>query len=287
MRAHWTSAALFSAVLAAACGGAQTTENAPENEPAETTAAVNPSEAPPAEPVSPSVDTAPAPASRPAPSARPSSPSRPASSSSAGKDAPSRVSPAEPEPASPTPAPAPPARAAEYRTLRVPANTPLTLELLTPLSSETTTVESPVRARLKQAISVDGYTILPVGTVVTGTVTEVAQSGRVKGRSRVAFTFNSATVAGAREKLSTNPIVFEGEASTGQDATKIGVGAGVGAVIGGILGGGSGAAKGAAIGGAAGTGAVLATKGKEVTVAEGADIAATLSDPFEMRVRVE
>ena len=35
------------------------------------------------------------------------------------------------------------------------------------------------------------------------------------------------------------------------------------------------------------TGAVLATKGKEVTVAEGADIAATLSDPFEMRVRVE
>ncbi len=285
MRAHWTSAALFSAALAAACGGSQPAENAQENAPAETTAAVNPSEAPPAEPVSPSVDTAPAPASRPAPSARPSSPSRPAPSSSADREAPSRVSPAEPEAASP--APAPPARAAEYRTLRVAANTPLTLELLTPLSSETTTVESPVRARLKQAISVDGYTILPVGTVLTGTVTEVAQSGRVKGRSRVAFTFNSATVAGAREKLSTNPIIFEGEASTGQDATKIGVGAGVGAVIGGILGGGSGAAKGAAIGGAAGTGAVLATKGKEVTVAEGADIAATLSDPFEMRVRVE
>jgi hypothetical protein len=72
-----------------------------------------------------------------------------------------------------------------------------------------------------------------------------------------------------------------------QDATKIGVGAGVGAVIGGILGGGSGAAKGAAIGGAAGTGAVLATKGKEVTVAEGADIAATLTEPLELRVRVE
>jgi len=282
MRAHWTSAAFFSAVLAAACGGSQTPENAQENPPVETTAAVDSSEAPPAEPVSPSVDTAPA--NRPAPSARPTSPSRPAPSSSAG-NAPSRVSPAEPEP--PAPAPAPPARAAEYRTLRVPANTPLTLELLTPLSSETTTVESPVRARLKQAISVDGYTILPVGTVLTGNVTEVAQSGRVKGRSRVAFTFTSATVAGAREKLSTNPIVFEGEASTGQDATKIGVGAGVGAVIGGILGGGSGAAKGAAIGGAAGTGAVLATKGKEVTVAEGADVAATLSDPFEMRVRVE
>jgi hypothetical protein len=170
----------------------------------------------------------------------------------------------------------------------VPANTPLALELLTPLSSETTTLESPVKARLKQAISVDGFTILPVGTQLTGNVTEVESAGRVKGRSRLAFAFTDVTVpGGAREKLKTSPIVFEGESSKGQDAAKIGVGAGVGAVIGGILGGGSGAAKGAAIGGGAGTGVVLATKGKEVTVAEGADVAATLAEPFELRVRVD
>ena len=92
---------------------------------------------------------------------------------------------------------------------------------------------------------------------------------------------------GAKERLRTNPITFEGEASKGEDATKIGAGAGIGAVIGGILGGGSGAAKGAAIGGAAGTGAVLATKGKDVTVAAGADIAATLAEPSSIRVRVQ
>jgi hypothetical protein len=170
----------------------------------------------------------------------------------------------------------------------VPANTALTLELLTPLSSETTTLESPVRARLKQAISVDGFTILPVGTQLVGNVTEVEQAGRVKGRSRLAFAFTEVTVpGGGRDKLKTNPVVFEGEASKGQDAAKIGVGAGVGAVIGGILGGGSGAAKGAAIGGGAGTGVVLATKGKEVTVAEGADVATTLAEPFDLRVRVD
>jgi hypothetical protein len=169
----------------------------------------------------------------------------------------------------------------------VPANTALALELMTPLSSETTTVETPVKARLKQNIAVDGVTVLPAGTVLNGTVTDVAQSGRVKGKSRVAFAFTDAVVAGAKEKLKTPAVVFEGESTTGKDATKIGVGAGVGAVIGGLLGGGSGAAKGAAIGGGAGTGAVLATKGAEVNLVAGTDIATTLADPFDLKVRVE
>ena len=66
--------------------------------------------------------------------------------------------------------------------------------------------------------------------------------------------------------------------------TKIGGGAGIGAVIGGIVGGASGAAKGAAIGGAAGTGAVLATRGKEVELAAGTDLNTTLASPFDVRV---
>lgn len=167
----------------------------------------------------------------------------------------------------------------------MPANTALPLELLTALSSETSEVETPVRARLKQTISVDGYPVLPAGTQFTGVVTEVAKAGRVKGRARLAFAFTEATIEGSREKIRTNPIVFEAETTRGEDATKIGVGAGIGAAIGGILGGGSGAAKGAAIGGAAGTGAVLATRGQAASVAEGADLAATLADPYVATVR--
>jgi len=275
------TAALLGAVLSGACGSSQNAQKTEETVPPEATAAAEPAAPPAAEPVSPAADTAPVaaaparPASRPA--SRPSTPSRPAPAATAAAPA-----PRDPAPATPAP------RAPEYRTLRVPANTALTLELLTPLSSETTTLESPVRARLKQAISVDGFAILPIGTQLAGNVTEVEGAGRVKGRSRLAFAFTEVTVpGGAREKLKTNPVVFEGESSKGQDAAKIGVGAGVGAVIGGILGGGSGAAKGAAIGGGAGTGAVLATKGKEVTVAEGADVATTLAEPFDLRVRVD
>jgi hypothetical protein len=78
--------------------------------------------------------------------------------------------------------------------------------------------------------------------------------------------------------------MFEGDASKGEDATKIGAGAVGGAIVGGIIGGGSGAAKGAAIGGAAGTGVVLATRGKDVTLANGAELAASLAEPLTIRI---
>ena len=172
---------------------------------------------------------------------------------------------------------------AAARELTVPAGTSLPLELMTALSSETAQVETPVRARLRNSVVVDGVTAIPAGTVFNGNVTDVADAGRVKGKARLAFRFTEAQINGVRERLRTNPISFEAEATKGEDATKIGAGAGIGAAIGGIIGGGSGAAKGAAIGGAAGTGAVLATRGKQVTLAEGADISATLADAVSVR----
>jgi hypothetical protein len=157
---------------------------------------------------------------------------------------------------------------------------------MTALSSETATVETPVRARVRQAIDVDGDVAIPAGTVLTGSVIDVARPGRVQGRSRLAIRFTEAEMDGTREDVRTNPITFEGEQTKGEDATKIGAGAVGGAIIGGILGGGDGAAKGAAIGGAAGTGAVLATRGRDVTLAAGTDIAATLATPVTLRVAV-
>ena len=267
MKAHWMTAAALSAALVAGCNAQdpQTTDD--PFAPAEETVSA-PEVAAPAEAPSTSRDTS----TRPAAPARPrieSQPSRPAASATSGTSA------------------APAAPRAESRTVRVPAGTALPLEMQTALSSENATVEMPVRARLTKAISIDGVTVLPVGTQLNGEVTDVAQPGRVKGLARVSFRFTEAVIAGAREPIATEPVTFEAQPTKGEDATKIGVGAGVGAAIGGILGGGSGAAKGAAIGGAAGTGAVLATKGQHVQVAEGADIAATLAEPFDIRVRVQ
>jgi hypothetical protein len=86
--------------------------------------------------------------------------------------------------------------------------------------------------------------------------------------------------------VQTSTLTHVAPATKGEDAAKIGVGAGAGAIIGGILGGGDGAAKAAVIGGGAGTGVVLATKGKEMRLAPGADVTSQLTAPLTVRVRV-
>jgi hypothetical protein len=170
------------------------------------------------------------------------------------------------------------------RIVTIPAGTTLPLELTTAVSSASAQIETPVSARLRRAVVVDGTTALPAGTVLQGEVSEVERAGRVQGRSRLALRFTSVVIDGRRESLRTNPVAFEGEATKSEDATKIGAGAGIGAAIGGLLGGGSGAAKGAVIGGAAGTGTVLATRGKEVELAAGATLDPTLAGPVEVEV---
>jgi hypothetical protein len=186
------------------------------------------------------------------------------------------------EPARPAAPPKP-----RFKEVSAPAGTELALELTTPLSTETAQVETPVAARLRRPVVVDGLTVFPAGTVFHGNVTEVERAGRVRGRSHLAFRFTEAEIDGQRDQARTNTVSFEGEATKSEDATKVGAGAGIGAVIGGIIGGGSGAAKGAAIGGAAGAGTVLATRGRDVVLPAGSEVHTTLSSSFEVRVELE
>ena len=174
----------------------------------------------------------------------------------------------------------------QYRDVTLPAGTTLRLELQSAVASDSSSVEDTVRASLRQPVSVDGNAVLPSGTEVVGTVTSVERAGRVKGRARVAYRFNSLDFAGERYDIRTNTLSHQAEATKGEDATKIGIGAGAGAAIGALLGGGDGAVKGAAIGGAGGTGVVLATRGKEVRLGPGADVTARLTEPLTVRVKV-
>lgn len=173
-----------------------------------------------------------------------------------------------------------------YREVTIPSGTSLRLELKSAVSSDASQVEDTVRASLRQAVAVDGKPVLPTGTELVGTVTDVARSGRVKGRARVAYRFSSLRHDSERYDIATAPISHQARATKGKDATKIGIGAGVGAAVGGLLGGGGGAAKGAAIGGAAGTGAVLATRGEEVRLGPGADVNTRLTAPLTVRVKM-
>jgi hypothetical protein len=273
MKIQWMAATMLSAALVAGCAekASENTENTAGTE--GTSVAVSPEPGqptnlqPPAAPpaASPNADAAAPRTSRPAPAPATRTPAAPAREVSA------------PRPTAPPPV--------TVRELTLPAGTALALELTSPVSTETARVETPVTARVRQAVVVNGVTAIPAGAAVNGEVVDVERPGRVQGRARLGLRFTSVTVAGERHSIRTNPVTFEGEATKSEDATKIGAGAGIGAAIGGILGGGDGAAKGAAIGGAAGTGAVLATRGRDVELAAGSDVNATLASAATIEVR--
>src|SRR5438552_1299373 len=301
MRSHWIIAALLSSALVAGCGrnnnnsqnSDQNQAAAPANAPAATDQTVAP--APPGQ-TQPPYTTADNSAVRPERSATasrattgrreaPRSATPSSQANSAYNNAPAvGLPPRESSRPAETAAPAP--RLPEYREVTIPAGTALPLEMTSTISSESAQVEAPVSAKLRNALTIDGDTAIPAGSVLRGTVTDVERSGRVQGRAHLAFAFNEVSMNGGHENLKTNPLNFEAEATKGEDATKVGAGAVGGAILGGILGGKKGAAKGAAGGAAAGTGVVLATRGKEVTVTEGTNVTATLAQPMTLRVRI-
>ena len=146
----------------------------------------------------------------------------------------------------------------------VPAGTTLNITLSTALDSGKNKAGDTFTGNLSEDVMIAGKTVLAKGTAVDGKVVEAEGSGRVSGKAKMSLTLTGATVKGKTVALSTNNHVEEAESTKGRDAAVIGGGAGVGAAIGAIAGGKKGAAIGAAVGGAGGTGAVLATKGKEV-----------------------
>jgi hypothetical protein len=157
----------------------------------------------------------------------------------------------------------------EVERLTIPAGTELQLVVEEELSSGTSKIGDKVTARVTRATSPDGAIVLPGGTVLRGRVYRADAAGRVKGKSHLSVDFDRITIRGVEQRLDTTAIDVEGPDSHGRDAAIIGGSTVGGAIVGGILGGGDGAKKGAVVGAVGGTGAVLATRGKDVTIPAG------------------
>ncbi|MEP7117705.1 MAG: hypothetical protein ABI880_08990 [Acidobacteriota bacterium] len=217
-----------------------------------------------------------APVPRPA-AARPATPASSTPAASTPAHAPAEVSAAPAMNVPPQPV---------YQEMTVPAGTALSIELKTGHASNTSHVEDLVRGVLRRAVMVDGVEVVPAGTAVTGHVTAADQSGKVKGRARLALRFSSLVIAESPTAIATATIAREAAGTKKNDAGKIGIGAGAGALIGAIAGGKKGAVVGGTVGAGAGTGVVLATRGDEVGLAAGTAVSTTLSQPLVVRVRV-
>jgi hypothetical protein len=180
-------------------------------------------------------------------------------------------------------APAVSARADRYVT--IPAGTTLRLRVDRAFGSDISRIEDPVSATLLRAITVNGRTALPRGSVASGYVADAARPGKVKGRGRVAVRFTRiAPGEGNRYTMRTSSWAAVAPATKKKDALTIGLPAAGGAVIGALVKGKKGAGIGALAGGGAGTAVVLTTRGKNVRVNRGATLAVRLVEPLTVRI---
>jgi hypothetical protein len=165
----------------------------------------------------------------------------------------------------------------------VPAGTSFSVKVLSTLASNTSKVEDPVKGSFAQPVVVSGETAIPAGSEISGSITDVKESGRVKGRASIAFRFDRCVLRGETVRIHMASVTREAAQEKKQDVKKGGLGAGVGAIVGGVVGGGKGAAIGAVAGGAGG---VMATKGNEVRIEPGTVVTALLQEPITVSVPV-
>ena len=70
----------------------------------------------------------------------------------------------------------------------------LDVTLNTALASDTSRVEQTVNGTVASPVVVDGITVIPAGSAVSGHVTHVDDSDKVKGRAELGFRFTTLTV---------------------------------------------------------------------------------------------
>ena len=214
---------------------------------------------------------------RAATTAEPGAPAMPVATQAQANKTPAAVSAA----ASPLPA------AASSPEITLPAGTVLRVLLDTSVGSATSQVEQPVYAHLSRALVMDGVTVLPTGSRVSGVVTDATRSGRVKGRAHVALRFDSLLPANeeTRYTIHTTAVGRTAPSTKKKDALEIAGPAAGGALIGALVGGKKGALVGTAAGGGAGTAIVLSTRGQEVRLPKGSPLTLRLSRPVTIATK--
>ncbi len=255
------------------------------------------------------LDVQPVAANEPAPAAFATQPaattapaSRPARRAASSAPAPltsTHTQPAPVEVASMSPiaaaAPAEPAAAPAVHSARVAEGTKIRFTLNQALSSKTAREGDEFSGVVSRSVRQGDDVVIPEGSVIRGRVNHVKRPGRVKGRGELGLRFDelelpngqtydlSASLTNLEEgdkKTVDEEGQVEGEGTKKRDAATIGAGAGIGAIIGAIAGGGKGAAIGAGGGAAAGGGLVLLTRGKDVELKRGSELAIQLDRPL-------
>lgn len=201
----------------------------------------------------------------------------------------------EPQPTAPPPvAPAP-------DTYTLTAGTKVPLSLINSVSTKQSLEGDRVYLETAFPVVLNGRIIIPVGSWVAGTVTEVKKPGRVKGRGELYIRFDTLTLPNGvtrdlRSRMDTMDASSTGELDRSEGKVKsegnkagdlktvaetTGAGASVGAIAGNAIGHGlTGLGAGAAAGLAGGLIYVLASRGPDAMIAKGSTVEMVLDRPL-------
>jgi len=210
------------------------------------------------------------------------------------------------DPGTATPPPSPPSSASAPAqeapaTYTIESGTRIPLALISSVSSKSSSAGDRIYLETAFPIVNGNHIVIPTGSYVTGTVTEVKRPGRVKGRGQLYVRFDSITLpngitrdfrsrlgsvdARSGEKLDPKEGQVVADSNKAGDARTVAAGGITGATVG-VVGGsaaghaGMGAGIGSAAGAAAGMAAVLLTRGPEAELTKGSTIEMVLDRPL-------
>lgn len=166
---------------------------------------------------------------------------------------------------------------------RIPAGTAITVRLDQSISSKTAAVGDAWSGTVSEPVHVGGAVVIPVGTPVTGVVTEAKPAER-GDRAMVDLALKSVSVGGKRTSLTASTEAVIAGSTRARNLGAIAGGAAAGALLGKAVGGdGKDAVIGGVIGGAAATGAVAASKGYQVVLKPGTELTFSVNNSVALR----
>jgi hypothetical protein len=179
--------------------------------------------------------------------------------------------------------------------------TKVPLSLINSISTKHSSAGDRVYLETSFPVLVGSRIVVPVGSYVAGTVTQIKKPGRVKGRGELYIRFDSLTLPNGVTRdfrarvggmdgttageLDKSEGTIKSEGNKAGDARTVGEAAGAGASVGAIAGNaaghiGTGVGIGAAAGAAAGLIGVLATRGPDAVLARGSTVEMVLDRPI-------
>lgn len=178
----------------------------------------------------------------------------------------------------------------------LPAFTPMRVKLENTLTTSTNQAGDPFSARVMEAVSLDGKTVIPVGATVEGRVTRITNPRRIAGKPTIGILPETVVLPSGERYLLNATMVdtsirngsdvntegqFKGKGIDGKDSIQIGMGSGGGMLVGGLIGGGPGVLIGGSVG-ATLTVAHWLGKKRSTELPEGTELDLELSRPLTM-----